>query len=41
MMKLYPENLLTVITNNLMNERIIVMLKKYGVSGYTIDRRYP
>lgn len=38
MIKLYPEKLLTIITNDSMEERIIGMFKKYGVSGYTIFR---
>ena len=36
MIKLYPEKLLTIITNDSMEERIVGMFKKYGVNGYTI-----
>ena len=38
MIPLYPEKLLTIITNDSMEERIVGMFKKYGVSGYTMLR---
>ncbi len=38
MVTLYPEKLLSIITNDSMEERIVGMFKKYGVSGYTIFR---
>ncbi len=36
MVKLYPEKLLSIITNDSMQERLECMFKKYGVSGFTI-----
>ncbi len=38
MVKLYPEKLLNIITNDSMEERLVLMFKKYGVSGYTLIR---
>lgn len=38
MLTLYPEKLLTIITNDSMEGRLVSMFKKYGVGGYTITR---
>lgn len=38
MLTLYPEKLLTIITNDSMEARLIGMFKKYRVSGYTMLR---
>lgn len=38
MITLYPEKLLTIITNDSMEARLVEMFKKYGVSGYTMLR---
>lgn len=38
MVTLYPEKLLSIITNDSMQERLVGMFRKYGVSGYTILR---
>lgn len=38
MITLYPEKMLTIITNDSMEARLVGMFKKYGVSGYTILR---
>lgn len=38
MLTLYPEKLLTIITNDTMEGRLVGMFKKYGVSGYTLSR---
>ncbi len=36
MIKLYPEKLLSIITNDSMQERLECMFKKYDISGFTI-----
>ncbi len=36
MIKLYPEKLLSIITNDSMQERLECMFKKYSISGFTI-----
>lgn len=36
MITLYPEKLLSIITNDSMEARMVSMFRKYGVSGYTI-----
>lgn len=36
MITLYPEKLLSIITNYTMEERLVNMFRKYGVSGFTI-----
>jgi len=38
MISLYPEKLLNIITISAMEDRLVSMFKKYGVSGYTILR---
>jgi len=38
MITLYPEKLLSIITISSMEERLVSMFKKYGVSGFTILR---
>jgi nitrogen regulatory protein PII len=38
MVTLYPVKLINIITNDSMEERLVAMFKKYGVSGYTILR---
>jgi hypothetical protein len=38
MVALYPEKLLNIITIDSMEDRLVSMFKKYGVSGYTILR---
>lgn len=38
MITLYPEKMLTIITNDSMEGRLVAMFKKYGVSGFTILR---
>lgn len=38
MITLYPEKMLTIITNDSMEARLVGMFKKYGVSGYTMLR---
>jgi len=38
MVNLFPEKLLTIITIDLMEEKLVQSFKKYGVSGYTILR---
>lgn len=38
MIKLYPEKMLTIISNDSMEARLVSMFKKYGVSGYTMLR---
>lgn len=38
MIALYPEKLLNIISNDTMQDRLILMCKKYGVTGYTILR---
>ncbi|MCF6336624.1 MAG: transcriptional regulator [Gammaproteobacteria bacterium] len=38
MITLYPEKLLSIITISSMEDRLVSMFKKYGVSGFTILR---
>lgn len=38
MVTLYPEKLLNIVTNDSMEEKLVGMFKKYGVSGYTMLR---
>lgn len=36
MVELYPEKLLTIITTDVLEEKLVDSFKKYGASGYTI-----
>lgn len=38
MVTLYPEKLVNIITNDLMEDKLVESFKKYGASGYTIVR---
>lgn len=40
MHRLFPQKLLTIVTHDVLEERLVEMVRRRGASGYTVDKVY-